>query len=80
MADGTTITSDNLGLKFGFINPDPFVNGLGLKEAKAKFEAELISAALVRYRGSVQLTARALKTSRSVIYHLMQKYEIPQVS
>ena len=80
MAERTTITPDNLGLKFGSINPEPFVNGLGLKEAKAKFEEELLSAALARYRGSVQLTAKALKTSRSVIYHLIQKYEIPLTS
>ena len=46
MADGTTITPDNLGLKFGFIAPDPFINGLGLKDSKAKFESEIISAAL----------------------------------
>jgi DNA-binding NtrC family response regulator len=80
MADGITITPDNLGLKFNTINPEPFINGLGLKEAKAKFEAELLSAALKRYRGSVQLAAKALKTSRSVVYHLIQKYEIRQVS
>ena len=80
MADGTTITPDNLGLKFNIIKPEPFIDGLGLKEAKAKFEAEIISAALERYRGSVQLTAKALKTSRSVVYHLMQKYEIRQAS
>jgi two-component system NtrC family response regulator len=80
MADGFTITPDNLGLKFRTITPEPFTNGLGLKEAKAKFEAELLSAALKRYRGSVQLTAKALKTSRSVIYHLMQKYEIQLAS
>ena len=60
--------------------PGTLFNGLGLKEAKAKFEAELVSAALKRYRGSVQLAAKALKTSRSVVYHLMQKYEIRQVS
>ena len=61
MADGTAITPDNLGLKFCFITPDPFINGLGLKEAKAKFEAELVSAALKRYRGSVQLAAKAIE-------------------
>ena len=80
MADETTITPANLGLKLCSINPEPFSNGLGLKEAKAKFEAELLAAALKRYRGNVQLAAKALKTSRSVVYHLMQKYEIRQVS
>jgi two-component system NtrC family response regulator len=76
MADGATITPDNLGLQLNTIKPEPFVNGLGLKEAKAKFEAEFLAAALQRYRGNVQLAAKALKTSRSVVYHLMQKYDI----
>jgi two-component system NtrC family response regulator len=80
MADGTAITPDNLGLNFSFIKPDPFINGLGLKEAKAKFEAEIIAAALRRYRGNVQLAAKALKTSRSVVYFLMKKYGIQQAS
>jgi two-component system NtrC family response regulator len=80
MADGTAITPANLGLKLCSINPEPFSNGLGLKEAKARFEAELVAAALKRYRGNVQLVSKALKTSRSVVYHLMQKYEIRQVS
>ena len=56
------------------------MNGLGLKEAKARFEAEFLAAALKRYRGNVQLAAKALKTSRSVVYHLIQKYEIRQTS
>jgi len=81
LSDGTAITPDNLGVKFGTMRPEPFGNnGLGLKEAKAKLEEELLSAALKRYRGNVQLTARALKTSRSVVYHLMQKYEIRYAS
>ena len=61
MADGTTITPDNLGLKFGFINPDPFINGLGLKEAKAKFEAELISAALRALSGQCPVDRQGLE-------------------
>jgi two-component system NtrC family response regulator len=80
MADGVTITPDNLGLHLNTLKPDLLMNGLGLKEAKARFEAEFLAAALKRYRGNVQLAAKALKTSRSVVYHLIQKYEIRQTS
>jgi two-component system NtrC family response regulator len=76
MAEEVTITPDNLGLHLNALNPDPLINGLGLKEAKARFEAEFLAATLTRYRGNVQLAAMALKTSRSVVYHLMRKYEI----
>jgi two-component system NtrC family response regulator len=76
MADEVTVTPDNLGLHLDALKPDPLMNGLGLKEAKARFEAAFLTAALRRYRGNVQLAARALKTSRSVVYQLMQKYEI----
>jgi two-component system NtrC family response regulator len=80
MANGVTITPDKLGLKFNTLKPEPLINGFGLKETKAKFEAEFLAAAPNRYWGNVQLAARALKTSRSVVYHLMQKYEIRQTS
>lgn len=75
MAETKWVTAENLGLKIDSITPEPFFNGLGLKEAKAKFESRLLASALERHKGNVLLTAKALKTSRSVIYHLMQKYE-----
>ena len=76
MAETEWVTAENLGLKIDSITPEPFFNGLGLKEAKAKFESRLLTTALERHKGNVLLTAKALKTSRSVIYHLIQKYEI----
>lgn len=75
MAENKWVTAENLGLKIDSITPEPFVNGLGLKEAKANFESKLLATALERNKGNVLLTAKSLKTSRSVIYHLMQKYE-----
>lgn len=76
MAEMKWVTAENLGLRIDSITPEPFVNGLGLKEAKAKFESRLLTTALERNKGNVLLTAKTLKTSRSVIYHLIQKYEI----
>jgi DNA-binding NtrC family response regulator len=52
------------------------VNHLGLKEAKARFEAMLVAEALARYEGNVQLAAQALQTTRSVIYHLINKHDL----
>jgi DNA-binding NtrC family response regulator len=80
MAETKWVTAENLGLKIDSITPTPFFNGLGLKEAKAKFESSLLITALERNHGNVMLTAKALKTSRSVIYHLMQKYMILESS
>jgi DNA-binding NtrC family response regulator len=52
------------------------VNHLGLKEAKARFEATLVAEALARSEGNVQLAAQALQTTRSVIYHLINKHDL----
>jgi DNA-binding NtrC family response regulator len=51
---------------------------LGLKEAKERFEMSLVAAALKRNQGNVSLAAKALKTSRSVVYNLIQKYGLKQ--
>jgi len=82
MTEGSWITPEHLGFSIGEpqgFSGDPLapsVNGLGLKKAKAKFEADLVASALERCQGNVLLTAKILKTSRSMIYHLMQKYNI----
>jgi len=82
MTDGSWITPEHLGFSIGESRGFPgeslalSVNGLGLKKAKAKFEADLVTSTLERCRGNVLLTAKILKTSRSMVYHLMQKYSI----
>ncbi len=79
MAEDEWITPENLGLNLaqlqGLAN-----NGLGLKEAKAQFEAKLLADTLAHCQGNVQLAARNLKTSRSVIYHLINKYDLKEYS
>jgi two-component system, NtrC family, response regulator len=76
MADGPWILPDHMSLTISQIHPEPLLDGLGLKEAKQKLEIELVSAVLQKYRGNVRLAAKALKTSRSVIYNLMGKYKL----
>ena len=76
MAEGTWVTPGGLGLSLKEIVPEPWVDGLGLKEAMAHFELRLLSAVLDRNEGNVLLAAKTLKTSRSVIYHLIHKYNV----
>jgi two-component system NtrC family response regulator len=82
MSEGLWITPEHLGFTIGAPQgvPSgalaPSVNGLGLKEAKAKFEADLVTSTLERCQGNVLLTAKILKTSRSMVYHLIQKYNL----
>jgi two-component system NtrC family response regulator len=79
MAEDTWVTPENLGLDVSEFQARPG-NGMGLKEAKAQFEAKLLAEALASCRGNVQLAARLLKTSRSVIYHLINKHDIKEYS
>jgi DNA-binding NtrC family response regulator len=83
MTDSPWITPENLGLDFQVdslvpSNGNGNGNGLGLKEAKAQLEARMVTEALINFRGNVQKAASALKTSRSVIYHLVNKYQLKE--
>lgn len=78
MAEEAWVTAENLGLDQKKSLAEPFIDGLGLKEAKARFEAELLVAALEKYQGNVKLVAKALKINRSVAYHLIGKYKLKQ--
>ena len=50
----------------------------GSKRQKAKFEASLIIKVLQQFQGNVQLASKALAISRSMMYHLIQKYDLKQ--
>jgi two-component system, NtrC family, response regulator len=76
MADGASIAPEHLGLAFSHLSPEPYCDGLSLKEAKARFEANLVSQVLSKYNGNVNLAAKALQTSRSMLYNLIQKYNL----
>jgi two-component system NtrC family response regulator len=73
LAEDSWVTHESLGLE-GAVPPDELANGLGLKEAKAQFEARLVAETLAKAQGNVQVAAQVLKTSRSAIYHLINKY------
>jgi two-component system NtrC family response regulator len=77
MAEEPWITPNNLGLDKEPDDQVGLVNGMGLKEAMARYEANLVSETLQRCRGNVQKTAEILKTSRSAIYHLINKHRLP---
>jgi two-component system NtrC family response regulator len=77
LADTSWVVPENI-----IIDPFPTAanpahdNGLGLKEAKARFEAELVGKTLAKCGGNVELVAEMLKTSRSMIYNLINKHNL----
>jgi two-component system NtrC family response regulator len=77
MAEGQCVTCKDLGLDDSEIQVDPR-DGRSLAESMAKYEAKLVSEALAECGGNVAKAARVLKTSRSVIYHLIKKYTIKE--
>jgi two-component system NtrC family response regulator len=75
MAEDLWITPQNLGFhEHG--DPVSLLNDMGLKETVARYEAQLVSETLRRCYGNVQKAAEILKTSRSAIYHLINKHKI----
>ena len=76
LADGPLIAPEHLGIVVAHLDPEPYCDGLSLKEAKARFEAQLIGQVLEKYNGNVLLAAKALRTSRSMLYNLIQKYNL----
>jgi len=76
MAEGERVAPDHLGLNDSGSEPEPVFNGKSLKEARAEFEARLVSEALQHFQGNVFLASRALRVSRSTMYHFIQKYQL----
>jgi len=76
MAEDSRVTPDHLGLDLSRRNTEPVFNGKSLKEARAEFEARLVGEALKYFRGNVNMASRALKVSRSTMYHFIQKYQL----
>jgi len=76
LAEGPWIGPEHLGLALEELEPEPILNGGGLKGAKAEFEARLVAKVLRSFHGNAQLASKALKISRSMLYHLVQKYNL----
>jgi two-component system NtrC family response regulator len=77
MAEGQWITPRDLGIEDPEMEID-LRDGHSIKEIMAQFEAKLVSKTLTQCGGNVAMAARALKTSRSVIYHLIKKYSLKE--
>jgi DNA-binding NtrC family response regulator len=76
MTEGDRVTPEHLGLDGSGNEAGPVFNGKSLKEARAEFEARLVSEALQHFQGNVFLASRALRVSRSTMYHFIQKYQL----
>jgi two-component system NtrC family response regulator len=76
MAEGPWITAQDMGLKVKSSQPVGIFNGKSLKEAKAEFEAQLLTEALKLHQGKVYQASQALSISRSLMYQLIQKYDL----
>jgi two-component system NtrC family response regulator len=57
MTEDPWVTPENLGLELARPQAQPLANGLGLKEAVAQFQAQLVTQALKKSGGNVQLAA-----------------------
>ena len=76
MAEDCRVSPEHLGLDQAHLSFAPIFNGKSLKEARAEFEARLVSEALNHFQGNVFLASRALQVSRSTMYHFIQKYQL----
>ncbi len=76
MTDSRMVTAKHLGLKRQSGPQVSSAEGLSLREAISLFEATLLGETLSRCDGCVKRTAEVLKTSRSVIYHLINKHNL----
>jgi len=79
LSEGEWITPENLGLQLAMQPIEPGYNGMGLKEAIQQFEINLVTDALSRAKGNVNLAASALKTTRASIYHLINKHSLKDI-
>lgn len=76
MTDSQMITAKHLGLTRKSGVQVSSADGLSLRDAISHFEATLLSETLIKCGGCIKRTAEVLKTSRSVIYHLMNKHNL----
>jgi two-component system NtrC family response regulator len=78
LAEGPWLTPENLGLIAAELKRISILDGRGLKEAKAEFEAKLVAEVLTAHQGNANLAIKDLKISRSMLYLLVQKYNLSQ--
>jgi DNA-binding NtrC family response regulator len=76
LAESPWLTPVNLGLNAQQVKAGIILDGRGLKEAKAEFEAKLVAETLRHFQGNAHLASKSLKISRSMLYHLVHKYDL----
>jgi len=76
VSENSQLTPDHLALQNINPSPMPRFKGQSLKEAREEFEAHLLQEAMLQFQGNIQLASRALKVSRSTMYHFIQKYQL----
>jgi two-component system NtrC family response regulator len=76
LADGPWVGPEHLGFPASHRTLGPQFEGLSLKEARQQFESRLLAEMLQRCQGNARQAAQVLKVSRSVMYHLIQKYSL----
>jgi two-component system NtrC family response regulator len=76
MTEDSRVTPEHLGLDQDPLESEAAFNGRSLKEARSEFEARLIGEALQHFQGNVHLASKALRVSRSTMYHFIQKYQL----
>ncbi len=54
-------------------------HGMSLREARARIESHLLAAAIHDCQGDAKEAAKVLKISRSMMYHLINKYDLKDV-
>uniref|UniRef100_A0A7C5AKZ7 Sigma-54 factor interaction domain-containing protein n=1 Tax=Desulfobacca acetoxidans TaxID=60893 RepID=A0A7C5AKZ7_9BACT len=76
LAEENRIAPEHLGLEEEGLRFEPHYKGKSLREARAAFEAYLVRETLRLYQGNVHLASKALRVSRSTMYHFIQKYRL----
>jgi DNA-binding NtrC family response regulator len=76
MTEQQRVAPEDLGLDQLEEHAHPTFNSKSLKEARAEFEARLVSETLQHFQGNVFLASKALKVSRATMYHIIQKYQL----
>jgi two-component system NtrC family response regulator len=79
LAEGPWLTAEHLGLPGAELQPEPPSLALGLFEARARFEEEVVAEALNRYAGDTRRAALALQISLAAMKRLVRKYELQGV-
>lgn len=78
LAEEPRVGPEHLGFEGREWQRESYYLGKTLREARAAFEARLVQDTLRLFQGNVHLASKALRVSRSTMYHFIQKYRLKQ--